>query len=72
MMTQYHLEKFDEGEKLGALEATLVEIVWGAVRCRHDDHAVRKQRREQPSQNHGVHNVGDLDMSSRQKKKKNR
>ena len=59
---QARLENRDEGQEIFALQAALVEPVGREVRGRHDHHAGFEQRLEQPAQDHGVGDVGDVEL----------
>lgn len=45
-----------------AIEAILVKLAWRHVRCRHHHHAELEQALEQPAENHGVGDVGDVEF----------
>ncbi len=56
------LQHLDEGREQLAIDAVFVEIVRRPVRGRDQRHAPREHRLEQPAQDHGVGDVGDLQL----------
>ncbi|RUP47336.1 hypothetical protein BC936DRAFT_145844 [Jimgerdemannia flammicorona] len=56
------LEEVDEGEERVALDTVLVEIVRVAVGGGDDDDAAFKERGEEAAEDHGVRNVGHLEL----------
>ena len=55
-------EQVDERHEQRAVQAVLVEFVRRHVRGGDDHDAVREQLREQPAENHGVGDVGDVEF----------
>ena len=58
--TNANLEKLDEGQKLRALQAALVQVIRGPVGCRNHHHASFKEHAKETAQNHRIYNVRDL------------
>ena len=56
------LDHLDEGQEELAVEPILVEIVRMAVRGRDDGDAVLEQVLEQAPEDHGIGNLGDLEL----------
>ena len=52
----------DERQEQRAVEAVLVEVVRRQVGGRHHDDAELEQPREQPGEDHGVGDVGDVEF----------
>lgn len=59
---QSALEEVDAGDEGFALNAVLVQIVRVPVACRDDDSAVRHECFHQAAQDHGVGNIGALEL----------
>ena len=56
------LEQADERHEQGAVQSVLVEFLGRHVRRGDDDDATLEQLREQPPENHGVGDVGDVEF----------
>src|SRR3546814_3721394 len=56
------LQKFDEGEEAIALQPAFIELVGRPVGGGDHYHPALEQRLEQPAEQHGVGDVGDLEL----------
>ena len=54
------IQQVDERHEQRAVQAVLIELDRRHVRGGHDHDAVREQLREQPAEDHGVGDVGDV------------
>ena len=62
-------DEADEGQEQRAVEAVLVEPLGGDVGGRHHHHAAREQPAEQPAEDHGVGDVGDVELVEAQQRR---
>jgi len=56
------LDERDERQEQRTIEAVLVKLARRHVRCRDHHHTKLKQALEQPAKNHGVGDVGDVEL----------
>ena len=61
------LDQRDERQKQRAVEPVLVELARRHVGGRHHHHAELEQAREQPAEDHGIGDIGDVEFVEAQK-----